>query len=49
VIGLDTNFLLRLLLDDDAAQAARITRLFDEHVRKPGSAHIADVVLAEAM
>jgi len=49
VIGLDTNVLLRLLLDDDAAQGTRITKLFDAHVQAPGSAHIADVVLAEAM
>ena len=49
MIGLDTNVLLRLLLDDDAAQAARIDKLFDTHVQAPGSAHIADVVLAEAI
>lgn len=49
MIGIDTNVLLRLLLDDDATQAARITKLFDAHVQAPGSALIADVVLAEAM
>ena len=49
MIGIDTNVLLRLLLDDDVAQGAKITNLFDSHVQAPGSARIADVVLAEAM
>lgn len=48
MIGIDTNIVLRLLLDDDAAQRSRIEKLFDTHVRVPGSALIADVVLAEA-
>ena len=49
MIGIDINVLLRLLLDDDAAQGAQITQLFDSHVQALGSVRIADVVLAEAM
>lgn len=49
MIGIDTNVLLRVLLDDDAAQGARIDALFGSHVQVPGSARIADVVLAEAL
>jgi predicted nucleic-acid-binding protein len=49
MMGIDTNVLLRLLLDDDAAQGAKITNLFDSYLQAPGSARIADVVLAEAM
>lgn len=49
MIGIDTNVLLRLLLDDDAAQGAKITHLFESYAQAPGSARIADVVLAEAM
>ncbi len=49
MIGIDTNILLRLLLDDDSAQGARIETLFAAHVQSPGSALIADVVLAEAV
>ena len=49
MIGIDTNILLRLLLDDDRAQGARIETLFGAHVQASGSALIADVVLAEAV
>ena len=47
MIGIDTNVLLRLLLDDDAAQAAKLANLFDSQVQAAGSARIADLVLAE--
>ena len=49
MIGIDTNVLLRLLLDDDRAQGARIESLFASHVQSPGSALIVDIVLAEAV
>jgi predicted nucleic-acid-binding protein len=49
MIGIDTNILLRLLLDDDKAQGTRIDALFAAHVQSPGSALIADVVLAETV
>ena len=45
MIAVDTNVLLRRLLDDDAAQSARARRLFDTEPE----ILITDVVLAEAV
>jgi len=45
VIAVDTNVLLRRLLDDDAAQAAKARRLFES----AESVLITEVVLAEAI
>lgn len=49
MIGLDTNVLLRLWLNDDPAQNGRIDALFAEHGNTPGSLLVSDVVLAEAV
>ena len=49
MIGLDTNVLLRLWLNDDPRQNARIDRLLAEHGSSPGSLLVNDVVLVEAM
>lgn len=49
MIGIDTNLLLRLLLDDDPAQNAKIDALMDRHATLPDSVMLADVVLAEAI
>lgn len=49
MIGLDTNILLRLWLDDDPAQNGRIDRLLAEQGSAPGSLLLSDVVLAEAV
>lgn len=49
MIGLDTNILLRLWLDDGPAQNRRIDALLAEHGQAPGSLLVTDVVLAEAM
>jgi len=49
VIGLDTNILLRLWLNDDPAQGRKIDSLLDEHGSAPGSLLVSDVVLAEAL
>ncbi len=49
MIGVDTNILLRLWLDDDAAQSDRIDKLLLEYGRAPGSLMVGDVVLAEAV
>jgi predicted nucleic-acid-binding protein len=49
MIGIDTNILLRLWLNDDPAQNQRIDALLAEHGNTPGSLLITDVVLAEAM
>lgn len=48
MIGIDTNVLLRLLLDDEPAQAARIEAWLAGLPQTSGQVHIADVVLAEA-
>ena len=49
MIGIDTNVLLRLLLDDDAMQARRIDALLAAHGTQAGAVHVADVVLAETL
>ena len=49
MIGIDTNILLRLWLNDDAAQNKRIDALLAEHGGTPGSLLVTDVVLAEAV
>jgi predicted nucleic-acid-binding protein len=49
MIGIDTNILLRLWLDDDPAQGRRIDALLAEHGRAPGSLLVTDVVLVEAV
>ena len=48
MIGIDTNVLVRLLLDDDPAQSARIDTWLASLPATVGQVHIADVVLAEA-
>lgn len=49
MIGIDTNVLLRLWLDDHPAQSRRIDVLLSEHGRAAGSLLVGDVVLAEAV
>lgn len=49
MIGLDTNILLRLWLNDDPAQNRRFDALLAEHGSTPGSLLVTDVVLAEAL
>ena len=49
MIGIDTNILLRLWLNDDPAQNRRIDALLEEHGGTPGSLLVTDVVLAEAV
>lgn len=49
MIGIDTNILLRLWLDDDPLQGQRIDALLAEHGTVPGSLLVTDVVLAEAV
>jgi predicted nucleic-acid-binding protein len=49
MIGIDTNILLRLWLNDDPAQNQRIDALLAEHGGTPGSLLVTDVVLAEAV
>lgn len=49
MIGVDTNILLRLWLNDDPAQNRRIDALLAEHGGTPGSLLVTDVVLVEAV
>ncbi len=49
MIGIDTNILLRLWLNDDPAQNERIDALLAEHGSAPGSLLVTDVVLMEAV
>ncbi len=49
MIGIDTNILLRLWLNDDPAQNKRIDAFLAEHGSAPGSLLVTDVVLAEAV
>ncbi len=49
MIGIDTNILLRLWLNDDPAQNKRIDTLLATHGGMPGSLLVTDVVLAEAV
>ena len=49
MIGIDTNVLLRLWLNDAPAQNKRIDALLIEHGSTPGSLLVSDVVLAEAI
>jgi predicted nucleic-acid-binding protein len=49
MIGIDTNILLRLWLNDEPAQNKRIDALLAEHGSTPGSLLVTDVVLAEAV
>jgi predicted nucleic-acid-binding protein len=49
MIGLDTNILLRLWLNDDPAQNKRIDALLAQHGGSPESLLVTDVVLAEAV
>jgi len=49
MIGIDTNILLRLWLDDDPVQNRRIDSLLAAHGGKPGSLLVTAVVLAEAV
>lgn len=49
MIGIDTNILLRLWLNDDPGQNKRIDALLAAHGGMPGSLLVTDVVLAEAV
>ena len=49
MIGIDTNILLRLWLNDAPAQNKRIDALLAGHGSTPGSLLVTDVVLAEAV
>lgn len=45
--ALDTNLLVRLFVNDDAAQAAKVRSLLDRHAADDDAFWIADTVLVE--
>jgi predicted nucleic-acid-binding protein len=47
MVAVDTNVLVRLFVNDDAAQANKARALFDAYADEDDSVWIADVVLAE--
>ena len=47
MIAVDTNVLVRLLVNDDAAQAARARDLIDAQAGEDGSIWVSDTVLVE--
>ena len=49
MIGIDTDILLRLWLNDDVAQNERIDALLAQHGSTPESLLVTDVVLAETV
>ena len=49
MIGLDSNVLLRVLLDDDPVQSPRARAFIAEHGRHPGSLRLCDTVLLEVL
>ena len=49
MIAIDTNVLVRLLVNDDAAQATKARRLFDSMAGEDGAIWISDTVLVELM
>lgn len=47
MIALDTNVLVRFLVEDDAAQSERAARLIERAIKEETSLLIPDIVLAE--
>lgn len=47
MIALDTNVLIRLLIEDDADQLSKALRVLEPHWESGGKAYVTDVVLAE--
>jgi predicted nucleic-acid-binding protein len=49
MIALDTNVLVRFLVEDDKAQSARAVRFFERAVESAEQLFVADVVLCEVV
>jgi len=47
VIGLDTNLVIRYLVQDDPEQAAIACRIFEEEISASNKGHICPIVLCE--
>jgi predicted nucleic-acid-binding protein len=49
MIALDTNVLVRFLVEDDAAQTAKVTALIEKTISEKETLFISDVVLCETV
>jgi len=49
MMGLDTNVVVRFLVDDDAAQAARARALVRQAIEDGGALFVSDIVLCEVV
>ena len=49
MIGLDTNVLVRLVVQDDRAQYAKVRALLDSHGREAERFYVNHIVLAESV
>ncbi len=49
MIGLDTNVLVRYLVQDDPAQAAKATREIESRQAESGSIHLTAIVMCETV
>lgn len=49
MIGLDTNLLMRLVVQDDRAQYAKVRALLDAQGQEPGRFYVNQVVLSESV
>jgi predicted nucleic-acid-binding protein len=49
MIAIDTNVLIRFLLDDDPAQGARVDRLIEDAVRRDEKLFLGHIVLCETV
>lgn len=47
MIGLDTNVLVRYLVEDDASQSRRATKLLEEAIARDDQLFISDIVMCE--
>jgi predicted nucleic-acid-binding protein len=47
VIALDTNILIRLLLDDDSQQTETVVRFIDQQLSEAGPGWVAAIVIVE--
>jgi predicted nucleic-acid-binding protein len=49
VIAIDTNVLVRFLVEDDAVQTAKVTSLFEQEIADGSTLFVSDVVLCETV
>ncbi len=49
MIGLDTNLLVRLVVQDDRAQFAKVRALLESQGSEPGRFYVNQIVLAESV